>query len=89
MDLAEPFCDGLSSSRPYANISEWQGDRQRHRIAEGSSRYDWDGSGDMYAWHVDEVQRFSQPVPAGQKSQIGYRTPRTLEVKLQSASSAS
>ena len=43
----------------------------------------------MYAWHVDEVQRFSQPVPAGQKSQIGYRTPRTLEVKLQSASSAS
>ncbi len=79
----------FSSSRPYANISEWQGDRQRHRIAEGSSRYDWDGSGDMYAWHVDEVQRFSQPVPAGQKSQIGYRTPRTLEVKLQSASSAS
>jgi len=30
----------------------------------------------MYAWHVDEVQRFSQPVPAGQKSQTGYRTPR-------------
>lgn len=74
------FC----SSDRYANKSSWKKDRCKHCIKEGG-RYDWNGEGEMHAWHVDKVQRFDVPVSAGTKSQTGYATPRTLEVTLSSA----
>ena len=67
----------FSSARPYASTSAWKEDRQRHRIKEGG-RYDWNGSGEMHAWHVGTVRHSSEPLDAGHKSQIGYSTPRTL-----------
>lgn len=78
----------FSSSQAYANESEWKEDRHRHCIKEGG-RYDWNGDGDMHAWHVDKVRRFSEPVDAGTKSMTGYSTPRTLEVTLASEHEAS
>lgn len=69
----------FSSSRPYSSTSDWKKDRPKHRVKEGGS-YDWDGSGEMHAWHVEKVRRFSEPLDAGSKTQTGYPTPRTLNV---------
>ena len=63
----------------YPNKAAWKRDRQKHRIRQGSS-LDWSGKGPMYAWHVGRVRRFQQPVPAGVKSQTGWRIPRALQV---------
>ena len=78
----------FSASQAYASESAWKRDRPKHCIREGG-RYDWGGTGEMHAWYVDKVQRFSEPVAAGTKSQTGYGTPRTLEVTLQSVGDAS
>jgi hypothetical protein len=78
----------FSSSQPYGIESEWKNDRHQHRIKEGG-RYDWNGTGEMHAWHVDKVRRFSAPVDAGTKSQVGYGTPRTLDVTLPSVQESS
>ena len=59
----------------------WSEDRSKHRIKEGG-HHDWNGEEPMYAWYVDNVQPFSEPVPAGEKCLWGYRRPRTLEVTL-------
>ena len=67
------------SSSKYTCLSAWRNDRLKHRIQEGS-KYDWNGTGEMHAWGVGKVQRFSRPVAAGSKTQVGYGTPRTLEV---------
>ena len=80
----------FSSSEQYANkptsryqwhMPSWNKHRSKHRIKEGG-HYDWNRKDAMYAWHVDNVQPFSEPVPAGEKDQWGYRRPRTLEVTL-------
>lgn len=78
----------FASSEPYANQSSWRKGRSKHRIKEGG-RYDWNGEGEMYAWHVDKLQRFSTPVSAGAKSQIRYTTPCPLEVILPTAADGS
>jgi len=69
----------FGSSRPYASTSAWKNERQKHRIKKGG-RYDWNGSGEMHAWHVEKARRFSEPMDAGPKTQTGYPTPRTLNV---------
>ena len=69
----------FNSSSEYTCLSAWRNDRRKHRIQEGS-QYDWNGTGKMHAWCIGHVQGFSQPVAAGSKSQVGYSTPRTLEV---------
>ena len=80
----------FSSSEQYANkptsryqwhMPSWNKHRSKHRIKEGG-HYDWNRKDAMYAWHVDNVQSFSEPVPAGEKCLWGYRRPRTLEVTL-------
>ena len=80
----------FSSSEQYANMPtskyqwhmpSWIKHRSKHRIKEGG-HYDWNRKDAMYAWYVDNVQPFSEPVPAGEKCLWGYRRPRTLEVTL-------
>ena len=80
----------FSSSEQYANkptsryqwhMPSWNKHRSKHRIKEGG-HYDWNRKDAMYAWHVDNVQPFSEPVPAGEKCLWGYRRHRTLEVTL-------
>ena len=80
----------FSSSEQYANMPtskyqwhmpSWNKHRSKHRIKEGG-HYDWNRKDAMYAWYVDNVQPFSEPVPAGEKCLWGYRRPRTLEVTL-------
>ena len=80
----------FSSSEQYANkptsryqwhMPSWNKHRSKHRIKEGG-HYDWNRKDAMYAWHVDNVQSFSEPVPAGEKCLWGYRKHRTLEVTL-------
>ena len=80
----------FSSSEQYANkptsryqwhMPSWNKHRSKHRIKEGG-HYDWNRKDAMYAWHVDNVQPFSEPVPAGEKGLWGYRRHRTLEVTL-------
>ena len=80
----------FSSSEQYANkptsryqwhMPSWNKHRSKHRIKEGG-HYDWNRKDAMYAWHVDNVQSFSEPVPAGEKCLWGYRRHRTLEVTL-------
>ena len=80
----------FSSSEQYANkptskyqwhMPSWSKHRSKHRIKEGG-HYDWNRKDAMYAWHVDNVQPFSEPVPAGEKGLWGYRRHRTLEVTL-------
>ena len=80
----------FSSSEQYANMPtskyqchmpSWNKHRSKHRIEEGG-HYDWNRKDARYAWYVDNVQPFSEPVPAGEKCLWGYRRPRTLEVTL-------
>ena len=80
----------FSSSEQYANMPtskyqwhmpSWNKHRSKHRIEEGG-HYDWNRKDPRYAWYVDNVQPFSEPVPAGEKCLWGYRRPRTLEVTL-------
>ena len=69
----------FSKSSQYTSARSWSQDRPKHRIAQGST-HDWSGEGEMHAWHVAEVKRFREPVPAGAKSQTGYGVPRALQV---------
>ena len=80
----------FSSSEQYANMPtskyqwhmpSWNKHRSKHRIEEGG-HYDWNRKDARYAWYVDNVQPFSEPVPAGEKCLWGYRRHRTLEVTL-------
>ena len=77
----------LSHSDKYQSSAAFVTDREQHRIAKGGS-YDWDGKGEMHAWHVGKVQRFRAPVNAGQKSQTGYGTAKTSEVTFESDADA-
>ena len=69
----------FSKSSQYTSARSWERDRPKHRIAEGSA-HDWSGKDEMHAWHVAEVKRFREPVPAGGKSYTGYGVPRALQV---------
>ena len=80
----------FSSSEQYANMPtskyqchmpSWNKHRSKHRIEEGG-HYDWNRKDPRYAWYVDNVQPFSEPVPASEKDLWGFRRPRTLEVTL-------
>ena len=72
----------FSKSSQYTSARSWSQDRPKHRIAQGST-HDCSGEGEMHAWHVAEVKRFREPVPAGAKSQVGYGTPRALQVVIE------
>ena len=53
----------------------------RRVIISEHPRYDWQGDGDRYAWHVGSTQRFARPLPVGSdKSQTGWGTARMLQV---------
>jgi hypothetical protein len=52
----------FDASTPYAGVANFQHARQRHRIRAGSRKYDWDGDGERYAWHVGSTKRFVEPI---------------------------
>jgi len=54
----------FATSTQYMSRAAWERDRQMHCIRKRSA-YDWDGDGEMHAWHVAKVRRFKEPLPAG------------------------
>ena len=52
----------FSGQRKYISIEEWRYDRHRHHIQEGSD-LDWDGVGEMFAWHITEFKQFDHDLP--------------------------
>jgi hypothetical protein len=72
----------FSSSTQFATVEEWNGQRTQHRIKEGSP-LDWDGGSPMYQWSIHSCRPLCQFLLAGDKTQTGWCTPRTLNVELQ------
>ena len=71
----------FSRSSQYESLAAFQADRENHRIAEGRHRYDWDGSGKRFAWHVSAFRRLTQPIPQpGQKGDTWFINPRSYTV---------
>ena len=71
----------FSGSDRYAERKAFRDDAKRHCIKEGGDK-DWDGVGDMYAWHIESVQALQVPLPAEGKTYTGFPSPRSFEVLL-------
>ena len=75
----------FQDSQQYKTLKSWKADRDARRIEEGS-RHDWQGPSvsEMHAWTVGATRRLVEPVHVGaDKSQIGWGSARTLEVKFE------
>ena len=71
----------------YTDKAEFRAEQQRHRILPGSSK-DWDDDLKRFAWEVESVRRFLNPVPSEGHNMYGYQKAKTLEVEVAAPASA-
>ena len=57
----------FSQSHEYPDQDSFFQARDKHCIAEGSAKYDWDATGDrqFFGWQVSKVKALTTPIPAG------------------------
>ena len=70
----------FSHSVKYSDLESFRADAGRHRITEGG-KYNWDGEGEMHAWHVSSCRRLVTPIPQpGKKGVTGFTERRRYVV---------
>ena len=64
----------FSQSHQYKDQNTFHQARDKHCVAEGAEKYDWDGTGNRqsFGWQVSKVKAFTTPIPAVSTGTTGF-----------------
>jgi len=62
----------FSHSHQYKDQNTFRQARDKHCIAQGSKKYDWDGTSDCFGWQVSKVKALKTPMPIASKGMTGF-----------------